>query len=160
MHVAITNPGPVEFSTTIMSDDKTSGTFIEFPFEPSELFGTTGRVPVRMTVNGAPYRGSLVKYRGRYMVGVPKAVRDAAGAAAGDSVQIVLEVDDAPREVEVPAELAEELARDEVAAAGWDAMSFTHRREYASAIADAKKPETKAKRVAAALAASRERAPK
>lgn len=152
------DPGTIRFSATLGGD--TSGTYIEVPFDPEELFGTKGRVPVSLTVNGAPYRGSLVPYRGMKMVGIPRAVRDAAGAAPGDMVDVVLDLDEATRKVEAPPELAEDLSRDETAAAGWEKLSFTHQREHAEAINEAKRPETKVKRIEQALAAARERASK
>lgn len=92
------------------------------------------------------------------MVGIPKAVREQVGVSLGQTVEIVLEVDDEERAVELPPELAEALARDDVAVAGWDRFSFTHKREYAQAIIDAKRPETRAKRVAAAVKAARAKA--
>lgn len=155
---AFKDPGTIRFSATLEGDK--SGTYIQVPFDPEELFGAKGRVPVSLTVNGAPYRGSLMPYRGMKMVGIPRTVRETAGAAPGDMVAVVLDLDVATREVEVPAELAVELARDEIAAAGWDKLSFTHRREYVEAIAEAKRPETKAKRVEQALTAARARASK
>lgn len=94
-----------------------------------------------MTVNGASYRRSLVEYRGVRMIGVTKAVREAAGARIGDRVDIVLELDAEERTVEVPADLADALALDEVAAAGWERFSYTHQREYVTAILKAKKAE-------------------
>jgi bifunctional DNA-binding transcriptional regulator/antitoxin component of YhaV-PrlF toxin-antitoxin module len=153
---AFKDPGTIRFSATLEGD--TSGTFIQVPFDPEDLFGAKSRVPVSLTVNGAPYRGSLMPYRGMKMIGIPRAVREAAGAAPGDMVEVVLDLDQAAREVEVPAELAEELARDETAAAGWGKLSFTHQREYAEAINEAKRPETKVKRIEQALAAAREKA--
>jgi hypothetical protein len=150
------NPGTIRFSASLEGDK--SGTYIQIPFDPEELFGTKGRVPVSLTVNGAPYRGSLMPYRGMKMVGIPRAVREAAGVCPGDMVDVVLDLDQATREVELPPELAAELARDETAAAGWDKMSFTHQREYAEAITEAKRPETKVKRIEQALAAARDRA--
>ncbi|MCZ7664659.1 MAG: YdeI/OmpD-associated family protein [Thermoleophilia bacterium] len=137
------------------------GTYIEFPFDVEEMFGTAGRIPVRLTLRGpageAPYRGSLVKYRGVMMVGITKAVRERAGAAVGDRVHVSLELDRGERTVDLPPDLAEALARDETAAAGWDRFSYTHQREYVQSIVEAKRNETRVKRVAAAVAAAREK---
>lgn len=148
------NPEPVRFTTELREAGR-GGAYIEFPFDVEELFGTKARIPVRLTFGGAPYRGSLVQYAGTCMVGIPKAVRERAGVSLGQTVEIVIEVDDEERAVELPPELAEALARDEVAAAGWNRFSFTHKREYAQAILDAKRPETRAKRVAEAIEAAR-----
>ena len=150
------NPGILRFFTELR-DGGGGGAYIEFPFDAEELFGTKARVPVRVTVDGAPYTGSLMRYRGVRMVGIPKAVRDASSVSIGDTVEIVLELDETSRTVEAPPELAEELARDPEAAAGWDKLSFTHKREHAQAISEAKRSGTRAKRVAAALEAARKR---
>lgn len=148
------NPGPVRFNTELREAGR-GGAYIEFPFDVEELFGTKARIPVRLSFAGAPYRGSLLQYAGARMVGIPKAVREQAGVHPGQTVEIVLEVDDEERAVELPPELAEALARDDVAAVGWDRFSFTHKREYAQAILAAKRPDTKARRVAEAVAAAR-----
>jgi uncharacterized protein YdeI (YjbR/CyaY-like superfamily) len=78
-------------------------------------------------------------------------VRAAAGIAPGDAVEVVLERDDAPRELEVPPELAAALAEPGLRAA-YDALAFTHRREYAEWVAEAKRPQTRARRAAKAAA--------
>jgi uncharacterized protein YdeI (YjbR/CyaY-like superfamily) len=90
-------------------------------------------------------------YGGHTYLGFPRPVREAAGIDAGSVVEIVLERDDLPREVEVPPALAEALAGDPVARAAFEGLSFTHRREYATWIADAKREETRGRRVAKAL---------
>ncbi len=84
---------------------------------------------------------------GRVCMGVHKATREAAGAGFGDRVTIEVERDEAPREVEVPDELAQALAQDRVARTVYEGLSFTHRKEYARWVAEAKRPETKARRV-------------
>lgn len=151
------NPGPLRF-TTELRDAGRGGSYVEFPYDVQESFGTKGRVPVRVTLNDAPYRGSLVKYRGVHMVGITKAVREAAGVSIGDEVEIVLEVDAEERAVEVPPDLAQALTADVVATAGWEKFSYTHRREYVAAILEAKREDTRAKRVAGAVDAAREKA--
>jgi len=87
------NPGQLTFEAELRSDDRSSGTYILFPLDAEELFGAKGRVPVLMTVGGAEYRGSLVKHAGRRIIGIPKMVREKAGAEPGDVVEIVLELD-------------------------------------------------------------------
>ncbi len=151
------DPGPLRFATELR-DSGSGGAYIEFPFDAEEMFGTKGRLPVRLLVNGAPYRGSLVQYRGVRMVGIPKAVREQAGATAGTSVDVILELDTEERVVEVPTDLANALAADEEAARGWPRLSFTHQREYVQAILDAKREDTRAKRVALALEGARKKA--
>jgi len=84
-------------------------------------------------------------------LGIHKATREAAGKTFGDRVVIELERDEAAREVEVPDELAQALSQDRVARTVYEGLSFTHRREYARWVAEAKRPETKARRVGQSL---------
>ena len=151
------DPGPLTFTALLQAEGR-GGAFIEFPFDMQELFGTKGRIPIRLSFGGVPYRGSVVRYKGRQMVGIPKAVREAAGIAPGESADVVLQLDVEERTVDAPPELIEALAADGVAAAGWDRFSYTHRREYVQAIETAKRPETRAKRIAEAIAAARAKA--
>ncbi len=88
---------------------------------------------------------------GEFIVGLNREVREGAGAQAGDTVELELELDTAPREVEVPEALATALAGDREAAAAFDALAFTHRKEYARWIEEAKRDETRERRVAQAL---------
>ena len=127
------------------------GARLEVPFDPRDAFGEA-RPPVAGTVNGARYRSRLAVYGGRTYLGLTKAIRTEAGIAIGDDVRVALERDEAPREVDVPPELAEALvsapggARD-----AFDGLSFTHRREYAQWVGGAKKPETRVTRAARAV---------
>lgn len=109
------------------------------------------RFPVVATVNGYSWRTTVMRMGGEFMVGLSRAVRDAAGAEPGDTVKVALELDTAPREVDVPEALASALAKDPHAKAAFDALSFTHRKEYARAVAEAKREETRDRRVAQAL---------
>jgi uncharacterized protein YdeI (YjbR/CyaY-like superfamily) len=91
-------------------------------------------------------------YDGTSYIGVRKSHRDAAKLEPGQTISVVIELDDAPREVTPPKELAAAMKKDAKARAAWDALSFTHKREHAEAIEDAKKPETRARRVDKTLA--------
>jgi hypothetical protein len=134
---------------------KLVGRGIEVPFDVRSLWGEA-RPPVRGTVNGVPFRSRLAIYAGVTWLGLRNELRSQAGISDGDSVEVELDRDDAPREVEVPAELASALASDSVAAGAYESLSFTHRREYADWIAQAKKEETRTRRVAKALEMLRE----
>jgi hypothetical protein len=123
---------------------------VEVPFDVRELYGEA-RPPVRGTVNGVAFRSRLMVYGGATWLGLRNELRREAGLSDGDPVSVEIERDDAPREVELPAELAAALASDSVAAGTYESLSFTHRREYAEWIADAKKEETRTRRVAKAL---------
>jgi hypothetical protein len=109
------------------------------------------RFPVRARVNGYEWRTSVSRMGGEFLLGLNRAVREAAGVQAGYSVEVVLELDEAPREVEVPAALAAALDTDPAAKGAFDALAFTHRKEYARWIDEAKRDETRARRVAQAL---------
>jgi hypothetical protein len=104
-----------------------------------------------VTINGHEFRTRLAVYGGQPMVGVTKADRAAAGVDVGDTFDVLLALDTASREISVPPDLAEALAGDAAAAATFDRLSFSHRREYVQWITEAKRPETRARRVAGTL---------
>jgi hypothetical protein len=106
---------------------------------------------VRGTVDGTPVRSRLSVYGGRTYLGLRAEIRDAAGIGVGDDVEVVLELDDAPRELELPGALAAALADDDAARAAFDALAFTYRREYAEWVGSAKRPETRERRVTRAV---------
>jgi hypothetical protein len=121
------------------------------PGDPKAEFGGA-RAPVAGTVNGTPFRGRLMVYGGVTYLGFRKEIRDAAGGIEeGDSVEVVIERDDAPREVVVPEELAAVLAEDSSARSLFDSLAFTHRKEYATWVAEAKRAETRIRRAEKAL---------
>jgi uncharacterized protein YdeI (YjbR/CyaY-like superfamily) len=103
-------------------------------------------------VNGVPFRSRLAVYGGVTYLGLTKDLREAAGISLGDAVAVQLARDDAPREVDVPSELAAALAAAPDAQRLFDGLAFTHRKEYAGWVAGAKRAETRAARVEKALA--------
>ncbi len=109
------------------------------------------RFPVVATVNGYTWRTSVARMKGEFLVGLSREVRQNAGAEAGDEVEVALELDEAPREVEVPEALAAALAADPEASASFERMAFTHRKEYARWVTEAKKEETRERRVQQAV---------
>jgi hypothetical protein len=126
------------------------------PGDPKAEFGGA-RAPVAGTVNGMSFRGRLMVYGGVTYLGFRKEIRDAAGGIEqGDEVEIVIERDDAPREVEIPQALASALAGEPEARGVFESLPFTHRKEYAPWSAEAKREETRARRVERALAMLRE----
>jgi hypothetical protein len=138
------------FTAELADSGRGGGRWLEVPFDPKEVFGEA-RAPVAGTLNGSPFRGRLSVYGGKTYLGLNKETRDAAGIDVGDKVDVVLDRDDAPREVEIPNELLVAFERDTAAKAAFDQMAFTHRKEYARWIAEAKKEETRERRVAKAL---------
>ncbi len=103
------------------------------------------------TVNGYIWRTSVARRGGESLVGLSRAVRQAAGVEPGDTVEVALELDTAPREVVVPEALGSALADDSEARAAFDKLSYTHRKEYARWIGEAKREETRDRRVAQAV---------
>jgi hypothetical protein len=118
------------------------------PVNVPEFFGTRARVPVRGTINGYPFRSSLSPCGGHHMMPVNKMLRQGAGAQPGDLVDVVMERDEEERTVEAPPLLKKELAKNKVAQANWQKLSFTHKKEMALAIVGAKREETQARRLA------------
>jgi len=121
------------------------------PINVLELYGTRGRVPVRGTINGFPFRSSLIPCGGPHMMPVNKTLREGAGAQPGDIVDVVMERDLEARTVEPPTELKKELAKNKKARERWEELSFTHKKEMANSIRDAKQDETKKRRLAKVL---------
>jgi hypothetical protein len=136
------------FSAPLGESGRGGGRWVHVPFDAREAFGSA-RAPVRGTVNGTPLRGRLAVYGGETYLGLRREIREAAGIEVGDVVDVVLELDDEPRQVEVPAELDAALTAEVRAA--FDALAFTHRREYAEWIAEAKRAETRERRAARAV---------
>ncbi len=127
---------------------KGGGHYVVVPDDVAARAKLAHRARVRGTVDGAPYRSSLMKYSGRHHLGVHKATLAAAGAKAGDTVTIELELDDAPLPGDtLPPELAAAFARDARARAAWDELAPSHRREHVKAIDEAKKAETRSARI-------------
>jgi hypothetical protein len=116
------------------------------------LAGDVKAPPVRVTVNGHTFRGRVGRRGGEALVGFSRAQREACGVEPGDTVEAELALDDAPREVDVPQALAAALDDDPAARAAFDALAYTDRKELARGVAEAKRPETRARRLAAALA--------
>ena len=124
------------------------GALVEIPLDVPAVFGGK-RVPVRGTINGYPFRTTIATYGGRYYLGFRREIREGAGIDAGDPVVVQLERDDEPRTVEVPDDLA--AALDTETRASFDRLSYTHRKEYVRWIEEAKRAETRRRRVAKAV---------
>ena len=115
------------------------------------------RFPVVATVNGYTWRTTVTRMRGEFLLGLNRAVREEAGVEAGDIVEVELELDTIAREVELPEALADALAEDSEARAAFDRLAYTHREEYARWVDEAKRDESRQRRVAQALEMLRQR---
>jgi hypothetical protein len=114
------------------------------------------RFPVATTINGYTWRGSVARMGGEFLLGLSKAVREAAGVRAGDEVTARIALDTEPREVEVPAALATALDAEPEVRAAFDKLAYTHRKEFARWVAEAQQPATTQRRVQQALEMIRE----
>jgi bacteriocin resistance YdeI/OmpD-like protein/uncharacterized protein DUF1905 len=124
------------------------GSAVVVPDEVVEALGGGVRARVKGTLNGVEFRSNLMRYGGVVWLGVHKATMEAADVSHGDPVTVEFELDDAPRVVEMPQALQAALDADPDAKAKFDGLAFTHRKEFAQWVAEAKKEETRDRRVA------------
>lgn len=145
------------FKTTIVREE--SMCYIPVPFDPVPVFGRV-RAPVKVTLNGYTFRSTIFSMNG--MVGIPlrKSNREAAGLEGGETLDVRLDLDEEKRVVQPPADFVKALRAAPPAWDRWQDLAFTHQREYVEALADAKKPETRVRRMAAAVKAIGARATK
>src|ERR1700730_15765603 len=138
------------FKAKIQAGDG-GGAYVLFPYDTAKEFGTKGKVPISATFDGVPYAGSLIKYGNPlHMLGLLKAIREKIGKGPGDTVEVVLWKDEALRTVDVPAQF-ESLMKREGLLPVFNKLRYTHRKEYCRWITDAKKEETRLRRLAKAL---------
>jgi hypothetical protein len=136
----------MRFRTTILGGDKTAAG-IQVPTEIVEALGQGKKPPVRVTIAGHTYRSSVATVSGMFMVGVTNEFRKETGVAAGDEVDVDIELDTEKREVTVPPDLAAALATDAAAAAFFQGLSYSNKRRIVMPIDDAKTPETRQRRI-------------
>jgi hypothetical protein len=127
------------------------GAYVRVPPEVVAALGGKGRIPVRATFDRIAYRGSVVSMGGEKVIGVVKAIRTQLGKQPGDTVTVTLELDQAERSVQVPADLRAALDEAGLGAA-FDGWSYSHQREYVSWIQEAKKAETRGRRITETVA--------
>jgi len=127
-------------------------TAIELSDAQVEALGGGKRAAVRVTVGDRSARLRLAVMGGKNLIGLSKANRAALGVEIGDEIEAEIELDTAPREVDVPEDLAAALAAAPGAREAFDRLPYTHRKEHVNAIIEAKRPETRERRIAAAVA--------
>ena len=140
----------MRFRTTILQSGKTA-TGIQVPDEIIEKLGSGRRPAVAVTINGFTYRSTVAVMGGVYMVGVNADNRAGAGVAGGDEVDVDIELDTAPREISVPAELAKALESEPKAKASFDALSYTNKSWHVYQVTGAKTDETRQRRIAKSI---------
>lgn len=137
---------------------KGAWTYMPIPFSVEEVFGTRARVAVAGTINGFPFQNSLMPNGdGTHLMTISKELMAGAGAGQGERVKVSMKLDDAPREVEVPEELAAALKSDKKAAEAFETLAHSHKKEYTDWVGGAKKAETRASRAAKAVEMIREK---
>ena len=130
------------------------GHYVVVPGRAAEKEGLRHSARVRGEVNGVPFRSSLMKYSGIFHLGIHKATLEKANAKPGQRVEVTLELDDAPLPTDVvPPDLEKALARNKKARDAFAVLRPSHRREYVKHILEAKKEETRARRVQKTLEA-------
>jgi hypothetical protein len=150
----------MKFRGELQLNGKTA-TGIEVPGEIVTGLGAGRRPAVRVTLGNAyTYRTTIAPMSGSYWIGVSAEHRVRSGVAAGDMLDVTVEVDDAPRTVALPDDLAAALDADPAARAFYDTLSYTNQNTYATWVTDAKKPETRADRVAKSVVALRNQRPR
>ncbi|WP_250038411.1 YdeI/OmpD-associated family protein [Paractinoplanes maris] len=133
---------------------RTGGTTtgFEVPDEFVGELGGGGRPKVVVVVNGFTFRSTIAKMGGRYWLGVSAERRDAAGVSGGETYDLEIELDAAPREIEVPDDLRAALDAEPAARDFWATLSFSHQRYHVDQLTGAKTAETRARRLAKSVA--------
>jgi antitoxin component of MazEF toxin-antitoxin module len=144
-----------EFRALLQGVQDSSATFVLVPARVMRGFGGRTRVPIRITINGIEHRTTICNMGSGPAIGIPAAMRNAAGIDRGERVAVALEVDADERIVNVPRDFAKAMTSAERRA--YDALAYTHRKEYVLWIEEAKKPETRIRRIEQARAKLRER---
>ena len=142
------------FETTVTASGNNTG--IEVPAEAIELLEAGRRPPVLVNVNGYEYRSTVAVMGGKYLIAISAAVREATGLTAGDPIRVTLRLAEGPREVDVPADLAEALAAAPEAAAFFARLSNSLQRYHVENINNAKAAETRQRRIDKAITLFRE----
>lgn len=149
----------MRFHTTILQAGKTA-TGIRVPDEIVAALGKSRRPAVRVTINGFTYRSTIAVMGGDYMVGVNADNRAGAGVQGGDEVDVDIELDTAPREITVPADLAAALDAEPAAKRTFDALSYSNKSWHTLQVEGAKTDETRSRRIARSIEILREGRPR
>jgi len=144
-----------KFKVKLLGQSGSEVAALKPPFDVVEVFQRKGRVPVKGAIDGFPFRSSLMNMGDGHIMVVNAQLRTGAKCKAGDTVTVLMELDEDKRTVEVPAGLKKVIDRDPRAREFWPKLSFTHQKEYVREIEGAKRPETREKRIAAMMDALR-----
>jgi hypothetical protein len=128
--------------------------FIPLTFDPRAVFGKI-RAPVKVTLNGYTYRSTIAAMGGPPCIPLRRSNREAAGLEGGETLDVRLDLDTDKREVKPPADFVKALKAAPSAWERWRALSYSHQREHVDAVEQARKPETRARRIDKAIRAIR-----
>jgi antitoxin component of MazEF toxin-antitoxin module len=145
----------MRFQTTVELGGKTA-TGLRVPPEVLEALGAGKKPAVTVTVGAHTYRSTIATMGGAFFIPLSAENRTAAGVAAGDAVEVQVELDTAPRVIEVAADFAAALDAEPAAKAAFDQLSYSHKRRWTLSIDDAKTPETRQRRIDKAVIALRD----
>jgi hypothetical protein len=140
------------FTTTVIKDGTKNATGIQVPAEIIAQLGKSKKPPVRVTIGNYTYRTTVAVMGGVFMISLSAENREAAGVKGGDLIEVALELDDAPRIVVVPDDLAAALAAKPGATAAFDALAYSIRKEHVRQVESAKAQETRERRIAGIVA--------
>jgi hypothetical protein len=139
------------FKVKLFGQERSEVAALKPPFDVVKVFQRKGRVPVKGAINGFPFRSSLMNMGDGHMMAVNAQLRAGGHCKAGDTVEVVMELDEDKRTVEVPAYLKKIINSDSRAKEFWPKLSFTDQKEYVREIDGAKRLETREKRIAAMM---------
>lgn len=145
----------MRFRASIQLNGKTA-TGIRVPEKVVERLGAGKRPAVHVTINGFTYRSTVAPMGGAFMLPVSAEVRESAGVAAGDEVDVEIALDSEPREVSVPSDFTAALDVDAAARRFFDGLSYSNKRRFVLSVEEAKTPETRQRRIAKAVDTLRE----
>lgn len=144
----------MHFGATIILGGKTA-TGIQVPDTVVEQLGAGKRPPVSVTINGYTYRTTVAPMGGAFWIPLAAEHRTRAGVVAGEEVEVRIELDNEPRAVAVPDDLAAALAAIPTAQQAFDRLSYSNQRRHVLAVEDAKTPETRQRRIEKVMATLR-----
>jgi len=147
MKKELKNPGVIEFSALII-DPGGGGAYIEFPFDTEELYGTKGRIPVKVHFDGQPYHGTMLRYgTEKHIIIIVKKIREAIKKQAPDIVDVKVELDDITREITIPDDVQKSLEKNQMALETYNKLSYSHQKEYINWILETKREKTRQNRI-------------
>lgn len=154
MRTPLKNPGVIKFEGIILQSERATNSWawIKFPYDLKTTYGKGNLVPVIMSFDGITYRGSIAKMSGPYpMLLIKRDILAKLGKKRGDSVKVTVTLDNQPRQVEIPEELQKTLNKNKQAQKKFENLAYTHRKEYANWVREAKQSATRERRAVKAI---------